>query len=181
MLPFRAFANKQSFGGNVTAVLGPTAALARKATVCTVDSHYPRRQLNGPEGRQSSRTAVSRSGCHNLSAASPPTMVRGGTPGDVRGLKRKAREDDEDDEDIAVSKRGSVSHRANGTAHVERPLNPYVNFRKGNLVRLHMKSFITFSDTFMEPSPRLNLVSCSEDVFAPRRYRGCSAWSWRVY
>jgi hypothetical protein len=93
-------------------------------------------------------------------------MVRGGTPADVRGLKRKPRDygDDDDDDEVVAVKRSAVNHRANGANSVERPLNPYANFRKGNLVRLHMQSFITFADTVMEPKPRLNLVCLATDL-----------------
>eukprot|EP00178_Gracilaria_changii_P001411 TRINITY_DN1199_c0_g1_i1.p1 TRINITY_DN1199_c0_g1~~TRINITY_DN1199_c0_g1_i1.p1 ORF type:complete len:1090 (-),score=211.78 TRINITY_DN1199_c0_g1_i1:5713-8982(-) len=38
------------------------------------------------------------------------------------------------------------------------PIHPFPGFRRGNLLRVEMKNFLTFSDTTMLPGPRMNLI-----------------------
>lgn len=84
-------------------------------------------------------------------------MVRGDATGDIRIRKRLSPESDGAGEDVLTGPVEKVAKRAKA-ASVERPFNPYHNFRPGNLVRIRMKSFVTFADVTVEPSPRLNVV-----------------------
>ncbi|PXF40701.1 Structural maintenance of chromosomes protein 5 [Gracilariopsis chorda] len=38
------------------------------------------------------------------------------------------------------------------------PIHPFPGFRRGNLLRVHMHNFLTFSNTTIVPGPRMNLI-----------------------
>ncbi|CAN8071545.1 unnamed protein product [Agarophyton chilense] len=43
-------------------------------------------------------------------------------------------------------------------SHPPYPIQPFPGFRRGNLLRVQMKNFLTFSDTTILPGPRMNLI-----------------------
>lgn len=43
-------------------------------------------------------------------------------------------------------------------SHPEPPITPFPGFRKGNIVRVQMKDFLTFSNTVIHPGPRMNVI-----------------------
>lgn len=43
-------------------------------------------------------------------------------------------------------------------AHPHPPITPFPGFRKGNIVRVQMINFLTFSDTVIHPGPRMNVI-----------------------
>lgn len=42
--------------------------------------------------------------------------------------------------------------------HPSPPITPFPGFRKGNIVRVQMKNFLTFTNTVIHPGPRMNVI-----------------------
>lgn len=81
--------------------------------------------------------------------ATPPPSSQTPSPSTPAMPQRRLRSPDTNG--LSVVSQEHARDRAKG-------ISPFPGFRKGNLVKVRMENFLTFTDTFILPGPRMNLI-----------------------